>query len=164
MRNFLSSITDRLMKTTYQSQTMLTQVDIKDDSIVVNILSKFILPILMVFGFYVHSHGDYTPGGGFQAGVIFSCVLCLCYFLKITSKKLSYKILTYISMAGFVFYIGTGILGFFITGKFLDFTFLPFEYYNARGVFIVEFGIALVVFSSISRIFTVLLFLLKDIK
>ena len=54
-------------------------------------------------------------------------------------------------MFGFVFYAGLGILSFFITGKFLDFTFLPFEHNNARGVFIVEAGIAMIVFSSVTE-------------
>ena len=81
-KSLLSVITDRLLKITYQNSTELTTIDIKDDSLIVNLLSKFILPILMLFGFYVHSHGDYTPGGGFQAGVIFACVVCL-YFVKV---------------------------------------------------------------------------------
>ena len=165
-KSLLSVITDRLLKITYQNSTELTTIDIKDDSLIVNLLSKFILPILMLFGFYVHSHGDYTPGGGFQAGVIFACVVCLYYFINLNNKikKISQDCLTYITMFGFVFYTGLGILSFFITGKFLDFTFLPFEHNNARGVFIVEAGIAMVVFSSVTRTFTTLLDVLKDIK
>lgn len=166
MRNFLSLITDRLMKTSYQNAQEMSQINIKDDSIIVNLLSKFILPILLVFGFYVHSHGDYTPGGGFQAGVIFACALCLYYFINLNSakKRLSNQVLTWFAMAGFLFYAGLGIVSFFITGHFLDYTFLPFEHNNARGVFIVELGIAFVVFSSVARTFTTLLNLLKNLK
>lgn len=163
MKNFLSAITDKLVNTSYQNTSNITQINIKDDNIIVNLLSKFILPILLIFGFYIHTHGDYTPGGGFQAGVIFACALMLYYFINLETnkKRLSNNILTYIAMIGFVFYLGMGLLSFFITGKFLDYTFLPFEHNNARGVFIVETGIALVVFSSISRTFTTLLNLLK---
>ncbi len=166
MKNLLSIITDRILKTSYQNKHVLTQINIKDNDLVINLLSKFILPILMLFGFYIHSHGDYTPGGGFQAGVIFACVLCLYYFISIdkNKKRLSHIILTCISTIGFIVYIGIGIIGIFTTGNFLDFTFLPLEHNNARGVFIVEFGISLVVFSSISRIFITLLNLLKNIK
>ena len=166
MANFLSLITDRLLKTTYRNTQELTQMNLKDDSIIVNLLSKFILPILMIFGFYVHSHGDYTPGGGFQAGIIFACALCLYYFINLNNKisRISHEVLTYIAMFGFIFYVGFGILSFFITGKFLDYTFLPIEHNNATGVFIVELGIALIVFSSVARTFTVLLNLLKNIK
>lgn len=167
MKNLLSEITDKLTKISYQNQKELVQTDIHDDSVIVNLLSKFLFPILLIFGFYVHSHGDYTPGGGFQAGVIFSCALCLYYFINLNKKKknrVSYNLLTYLSMIGFMFYTGIGILSFFITGKFLDFTFLPFEHSNARGVFIVELGIAFIVFSSVARVFTTLLDLLGEIE
>ena len=67
-------------------------------------------------------------------------------------------------MLGFMLYTGLGIISFFKTGKFLDFTFLPFNHANARGVFIVELGIAFVVFSSVARVFTTLLEALQRIE
>ena len=167
MKNLLSEVTDKLTQTSYQNQKELIQTDIHDDGVIINLLSKFLFPILLVFGFYVHSHGDYTPGGGFQAGVIFACALCLYYFINLNKKRknrISYNLLTYLSMVGFLFYTGIGILSFFITGKFLDFTFLSFEHSNARGVFIVELGIAFIVFSSVARVFTTLLDLLGEIE
>ena len=164
MRNFLSGIIDTLTKTNYQNIQDFNHINIKDDAVIVNLLSKIILPILLIFGFYVHSHGDYTPGGGFQAGIIFACALCLYYFINPKKNKISYYLLTILSMVGFVFYVGLGILSFFKTGKFLDFTFLPFSHTNARGVFIVELGIAFVVFSSVARVFTTLLEALQQIE
>ena len=164
MRNILSVITDRLLKTTYQNSQSTTQIDIKDDTLIINLLSKFILPILMIFGFYIHIYGDYTPGGGFQAGVIFACALCLYYFVNIETgrKRFSNYALTCFAMFGFLLYTGLGILSFFITGSFLDFTFLPFSHSNARGIFIVECGIAFVVFSGVARTFTTLFYLIKE--
>ena len=161
----LSVITDRLSNTSYQNRQVQTKVDIKDDTTIVNLLSKFILPILMIFGFYVHSHGDYTPGGGFQAGVIFACVLCLYYFINLNKKikVVAESVLTWFAVLGFTLYTGLGILSFFITGKFLDYTFLPFEHANAMGVFIVELGIAFVVFSGVGRIFSTLVNELKEL-
>ena len=164
MRNFLSGIIDTLTKTNYQNIQDFNHINIKDDAVIVNLLSKIILPILLIFGFYVHSHGDYTPGGGFQAGIIFACALCLYYFINPKKNKISYYLLTTLSMLGFVLYTGLGIISFFKTGKFLDFTFLPFNHANARGVFIVELGIAFVVFSSVARVFTTLLEALQRIE
>ena len=163
MRSFLSGIIDTLTKTNYQNIQDFNHINIKDDAVIVNLLSKIILPILLIFGFYVHSHGDYTPGGGFQAGIIFACALCLYYFINPKKDRISYYILTILSMIGFILYVGIGILSFFKTGKFLDFTFLPFNHTNARGVFIVELGIAFVVFSSVARVFTTLLEALQQI-
>ena len=58
MRNFLSGIIDTLTKTNYQNIQDFNHINIKDDAVIVNLLSKIILPILLIFGFYVHSHGD----------------------------------------------------------------------------------------------------------
>ena len=33
--------------------------------------TKLLLPLILLFALYVQFHGDYGPGGGFQAGVIF---------------------------------------------------------------------------------------------
>ena len=33
--------------------------------------TKALLPPILLFALYVQFHGDYGPGGGFQAGVIF---------------------------------------------------------------------------------------------
>ena len=85
MRNFLSGIIDTLTKTNYQNIQDFNHINIKDDAVIVNLLSKIILPILLIFGFYVHSHGDYTPGGGFQAGIIFACALCGIAFVVFSS-------------------------------------------------------------------------------
>ena len=34
------------------------------------VTSKLLIPFILVFGLYVQFHGDFGPGGGFQAGVI----------------------------------------------------------------------------------------------
>ncbi|MDH3640349.1 MAG: cation:proton antiporter, partial [Gammaproteobacteria bacterium] len=39
--------------------------------IVLRLVTKFLLPFILLFALYVQFHGDYGPGGGFQAGVIF---------------------------------------------------------------------------------------------
>ena len=167
MSNFFSVVKDKLSNTSYQNDIKnISNADVGDDNLIINLLSKFILPILFIFGFYIHSHGDYTPGGGFQSGVIFACAICLYYFINLQKKikRISNLLLSFFSLIGFILYIGIGIVSIFITGRFLDFTFLPFLHNNARGVFIVELGIAFVVFSSVLRIFTTLLNLLRDIE
>ena len=36
------------------------------------ISAKILLPFILLFALYVQFHGDFGPGGGFQAGVIFA--------------------------------------------------------------------------------------------
>ena len=39
---------------------------------ILRVVAKLIIPYILLFGLYVQFHGDYGPGGGFQAGVIFA--------------------------------------------------------------------------------------------
>lgn len=45
------------------------------DDAVIRVVSKVMIPTVMLFALYVQFHGDYGPGGGFQAGVIFAAAL-----------------------------------------------------------------------------------------
>ena len=42
------------------------------DNPVLRIIAKIIIPMILLFALYVQFHGDFGPGGGFQAGVIFA--------------------------------------------------------------------------------------------
>ena len=41
----------------------------RDDRIL-RIVAKLLIPFILLYALYVQFHGDYGPGGGFQAGVI----------------------------------------------------------------------------------------------
>ena len=45
--------------------------------IILRVVAKVLIPIILLFAFYVQFHGDYGPGGGFQAGVIFAAGVVL---------------------------------------------------------------------------------------
>ena len=38
--------------------------------LVLCVVGRLLIPAIMLFALYVQFHGDYGPGGGFQAGVI----------------------------------------------------------------------------------------------
>ena len=40
--------------------------------VVLRIVAKLLIPYILLFALYVQFHGDFGPGGGFQAGVMFS--------------------------------------------------------------------------------------------
>ncbi|MDX1496786.1 MAG: MnhB domain-containing protein, partial [Salinisphaeraceae bacterium] len=44
---------------------------------ILRVITKLLLPMILLFGLYVQFHGDYGPGGGFQAGVIFAAGIAL---------------------------------------------------------------------------------------
>ena len=47
------------------------------DDPVMRVIAKVLIPMVMLFALYVQFHGDYGPGGGFQAGVIFAAAFIL---------------------------------------------------------------------------------------
>ena len=47
------------------------------DDVVIRVVAKVMIPAIMLFALYVQFHGDYGPGGGFQAGVIFAAAFVL---------------------------------------------------------------------------------------
>jgi len=40
------------------------------DKVILRVAGRSLIPLLVLFGLYVQFHGDFGPGGGFQAGVI----------------------------------------------------------------------------------------------
>ena len=46
-------------------------------NVILREVCNIIIPAVMLFALYVQFHGDYGPGGGFQAGVIFAAAIIL---------------------------------------------------------------------------------------
>ena len=42
------------------------------ENLILRVVSRLFIPFIFLFAFYVQFHGDFGPGGGFQAGVIFA--------------------------------------------------------------------------------------------
>ena len=47
------------------------------DHDILRVTAKALIPLIFLFGLYVQFHGDFGPGGGFQAGVIFAAAVIL---------------------------------------------------------------------------------------
>ena len=43
--------------------------------LVLRVIAKLLIPFILVFALYVQFHGDFGPGGGFQAGVIVAAAI-----------------------------------------------------------------------------------------
>ena len=57
--------------------------------LVLRVIAKLLIPFILLFALYVQFHGDFGPGGGFQAGVIFAAALILyglVFGLELTHK------------------------------------------------------------------------------
>ena len=48
-----------------------------DDRVILRVGTKILIPYILLYALYVQFHGDFGPGGGFQAGVIFAAAFVL---------------------------------------------------------------------------------------
>ena len=102
--------------------------------VIIKAVSKILVPLILLFALYVQFHGDFGPGGGFQAGAIFSAGFVL-YSLVFGFDKLvsvvSPRLLELISATGVLLYIGVGFLCMVLGGEFLNYS--CFGRYSSRG-------------------------------
>jgi len=120
--------------------------------------SKFLIPFVLLFGLYVQWHGDFGPGGGFQAGVIFAAgfILYALIFGTHTVRKVLPPWLTrFLLCSGVLIYGGVGVIGMILGGNFLDYSVLATDSVigQERGILWVEFGVGVTVFAAMVTIF-----------
>ena len=94
---------------------------------ILRIVSKLLIPPIMLFALYVQFHGDFGPGGGFQAGVIFASafILYALIFGIDNARKVAPAWATRTLLAlGLLLYASVGVAGIFLGGTFLDYSVL----------------------------------------
>ncbi|KQC06976.1 MAG: sodium:proton antiporter [Candidatus Cloacimonas sp. SDB] len=85
--------------------------------------SDFLIPLLILFGVYIFTHGHLTPGGGFQGGVVLTSA-ALLFMLSNTEARFNKQLTEVIESVSGIFYLIIGILGLILAGGFLDSRFL----------------------------------------
>lgn len=120
--------------------------------IIIKTVCRILIPFIQIYALYVVAHGDFSPGGGFQGGVIFGSSLILiaiAYNLKTLMKRISETFLGVFSAAGVLVYVGIGVLAMIMGGNFLDYGKLaPLfgeHHIRALGMLGVEIGVGMAV-------------------
>jgi len=124
--------------------------------------SRLIIPFIQLFGLYVIAHGHYSPGGGFQGGVILGAsfiLFAISYDLRTILGRFSENASILFSSTGVIIYAGTGVLCMLFGAAFLDYSALaPLLQSNpimarSHGILMVEIGVGLAVMSVMVWIF-----------
>ena len=126
--------------------------------LVLRVISKLLIPFIIVFGLYVQFHGDFGPGGGFQAGVIVAAAVifhALIFGLPRTRRVVPEWVVETAIAAGLLLYIGVGVAGTLLGGTFLDYSILLHDPVHGqhRGILLVELGVGITVTGVILMIF-----------
>lgn len=128
------------------------------DNLILKVMSKALIPVMLLYAFYVQFHGDYSPGGGFQAGVIFSSAMllyALVFGMDAVAKVLPDNLLIGISCLGVLLYAGTGIASILFGGEYLNYSVLASTPTAGQhlGIILIELGVGLTVASVMLLIF-----------
>ena len=131
------------------------------DSIIIRLTSFAVIPFVQLFALYVLFHGHYSPGGGFQGGVLLAVSIMLMRLTMGTERSMPRFPRTLgavFACAGMLLLFAVGLVPLLYGGNFLDYGLLPIpgmpaEILRYYGIFFAEIGIALAVFGTIVVIF-----------
>lgn len=129
------------------------------DMVVLRAVTKVLVPFVLLFAVYTQAHGDFGPGGGFQAGVIFAAGLILYALIygPGTLRDIAHPRLVEAGIAfGLLLYGGVGVAAMLAGGNFLDYgAFSPDHPQHGQhiGVFLVELGVGITVASVMLTIY-----------
>jgi multicomponent Na+:H+ antiporter subunit B len=126
--------------------------------LVLRVVAKLLMPFIVLFALYVQFHGDFGPGGGFQAGVILAAAVIfygLIYGLADARKLVPEPLVESMMAIGVLIYGGVGVAGLLLGGNYLDYFVLDPDPVQGqhRGIFWVEVGVAVTVSGVMLKIF-----------
>ena len=126
--------------------------------LILRVIAKFLIPAILLFALYVQFHGDFGPGGGFQAGVIFAAGIILyglIFGVDTAQRVVPPKLVEALVAAGFTLYATVGIASMLLGANYLDYTPLASEPAAGQhyGILIIEFGVGVTVAAVMIMIF-----------
>ena len=127
-------------------------------NLILRITAKLLIPFIILFALYVQFHGDFGPGGGFQAGVIFSAAFILytlVYGLETAERIIPLRILQILASLGVLIYAGTGVASLLLGGQFLNYNVLADVPITGQhiGIIVIELGVGITVAAVMIMIF-----------
>lgn len=125
---------------------------------VLRLVGKLFIPYMLLFALYVQFHGDFGPGGGFQAGVIAAAAIifyALIFGLPAARRFAPDAVVETMVALGVLIYAGVGVAGIVLGGNYLDYFVLDRDPVAGqhRGIFWVEVGVGITVAGVMLKIF-----------
>ncbi|MEM1412848.1 MAG: DUF4040 domain-containing protein [Pseudomonadota bacterium] len=114
------------------------------------IVGKAVIPFILLFALYVQFHGEYSPGGGFQAGALFAAAIILYGLLEgrpAAASIIPPRVLRMMAAIGALLYGGVGVVTLALGGNFLEYNVLASTQTTAQqiGIIVIEAGVGITV-------------------
>jgi len=127
-------------------------------NLILRLVSRLLIPLIFLFGLYVQFHGDFGPGGGFQAGVIFAAGIILyglIFGVETAKQIIPPGILKVLASFGLFLYAATGVAALILGGNYLEYTVLADNQIAGQhlGILVIEAGVGITVMSVMLIIF-----------
>ncbi len=128
---------------------------------IIQVASRGLAPVIQIFGLYVFFHGHYSPGGGFQGGVLLAAsVLLLRLGWGTEHSQLTFPTSLAVPLCalGALIFAGTGVLAMYFGGNYMDYGAIPFlglEAADVRsfGILFIELGVTVAVMTALVSIY-----------
>jgi len=126
--------------------------------LVLRVVAKLLIPFIILYGLYVQFHGDFSPGGGFQAGAVVAAAMVLYALIFGTDaarRVFRPDVLTVVAAAGVALFALVGVAAMLGGGNYLDYdVLLPSDTAGQHlGIITVEFGVGLTVTAVMALVF-----------
>lgn len=135
-------------------------------NIIPRLVSIGLIPFIIVYGLYVHFHGEISPGGGFQAGVTVAAAVVLyglIYDIDAAMRVVPPAFCRFLAGLGVLTYGGTGLVSMIKGGEFLNYNLLLDYGGQHFGLVLIELGVLFTVSSVMVLIFYALAARVSDV-
>ena len=134
-----------------------SRIGLRDD-LIPRVVGRLLVPFILLFGLYVQFHGDFGPGGGFQAGALIAAAFILYALVEgeeRTMEALPRGALLALMVSGALLYGLVGVAGIAAGGNFLDYSVLSDDPVAGQhlGIILIEAGVGLTVTGVLLSIF-----------
>lgn len=129
-----------------------------EEHLILRVVARILIPFILLFGFFIQFHGEYSPGGGFQAGALLVAGIILFALVKGEQRALAVippRVLLWLSAGGALLFGGVGVAGMLMGGEFLNYSVLASDSVAGQhlGILLVELGVGMTVTAVLLSIF-----------
>jgi len=129
---------------------LVSAADGQPQHLVLRVIARILIAPILIYALYVQFHGEYGPGGGFQAGVIFAVgfiLYGLVFGLDAVRRVASSGLVQLLAAVGVLIYGSVGLLGLASGRNFLDYSGLAGDPVSGQhiGIIAIELGVGITV-------------------